>query len=197
MYAKINGGTVTKFPYTFGELRKDHPNVSFPKNITATIMQKYGMVGVLEGPKPTLGAYQTVQRNALPTRPVIGQYTEEDAPMPEMVGEDIIANYWMIEYTAVDMFADTTETDEDGNEVTTTKAEHEAAYQATLDAKVAEDNRKTRNDLLVGSDWTQMNDSPLTNEQKTAWATYRQELRDISDLAAWPNLEEADWPVAP
>lgn len=197
MYAKINGGTVTKFPYTFGDLRKDHPNVSFPKNITATIMQKYGMVGVLEGPKPTLGAYQTVQRNALPTRPVIGQYTEEDAPDESMVGEDIIANYWMIEYTAVDMFADTTETDEDGNEVTTTKAEHEAAYQATLDAKVAETNRKTRNDLLADSDWTQMNDSPLTNEEKTAWATYRQELRDISDLAAWPNLEEADWPVAP
>ena len=197
MYAKINGGTVTKFPYTFGDLRKDHPNVSFPKNITAGIMQKYGMVGVLEGPKPTLGAYQTSQRNALPTRPVIGQYTEEDAPMPEMVGEDILANYWMIEYTAVDMFADTTETDEDGNEVTTTKAEHEAAYQATLDAKVAETNRKTRNDLLVGSDWTQMNDSPLTNEQKTAWATYRQELRDISDLDAWPNLGDDDWPVAP
>jgi len=197
MYAKINGGTVVKFPYTFGDLRKEHPNVSFPKNITQGIMQKYGMVGVLEGPKPTLGAYQTVQRNALPTRPVIGQYTEEDAPMPEMVGEDIIANYWMIEYTAVDMFADTTETDEDGNEVTTTKAEHEAAYQATLDAKVAETNRKTRNDLLTDSDWTQMNDSPLTNEQKTAWATYRQELRDISDLDAWPNLDDADWPVAP
>jgi hypothetical protein len=197
MYAKINGGTVVKFPYTFGDLRKDHPNVSFPKNITQATMQKYGMVGVLEGPKPTLGAYQTVQRNALPTRPVIGQYTEEDAPMPEMVGEDIIANYWMIEYTAVDMFADTTETDEDGNEVTTTKAEHEAAYQATLDAKTAETNRKTRNDLLTDSDWTQMNDSPLTNEQKTAWATYRQELRDISDLDAWPNLEDADWPVAP
>jgi hypothetical protein len=197
MYAKINGGTVVKFPYTFGDLRKEHPNVSFPKNITQGIMQKYGMVGVLEGPKPTLGAYQTVQRNALPTRPVIGQYTEEDAPMPEMVGEDIIANYWMIEYTAVDMFADTTETDEDDNEVTTTKAEHEAAYQATLDAKVAETNRKTRNDLLTDSDWTQMNDSPLTNEQKTAWATYRQELRDISDLDAWPNLDDADWPVAP
>jgi hypothetical protein len=197
MYAKINGGTVVKFPYTFGDLRKDHPNVSFPKNITQGVMQKYGMVGVLEGPKPTLGAYQTVQRNALPTRPVIGQYTEEDAPMPEMVGEDIIAGYWMIEYTAVDMFADTTETDEDGNEVTTTKAEHEAAYQATLDAKTAETNRKTRNDLLTDSDWTQMNDSPLTNEEKTAWATYRQELRDISDLDAWPNLEDADWPVAP
>ena len=193
MYAKISGGTVTRFPYTFVDLRKDHPNVSFPKNITQGIMQKYGMVGVLEGPKPTLGAYQTAQRNALPTRPVIGQYTEEDAPDESMVGEDIIANYWMIEYTAVDMFADTT--DEEG--VVTTKAEHEAAYQATLDAKVAETNRKTRNDLLTDSDWTQMNDSPLTNEDKTAWATYRQELRDISDLDAWPNLGDDDWPVAP
>ena len=193
MYAKINGGTVVKFPYTFGDLRKDHPNVSFPKNITQGIMQKYGMVGVLEGPKPTLGAYQTVQRNALPTRPVIGQYTEEDAPMPEMVGEDIIAGYWMIEYTAVDMFADTTETDEDGNEVVTTKAEHEAAYQATLDAKTAETNRKTRDDLLAETDYLALSDNTLTAEM----TTYRQALRDITAHANWPNLEEADWPIKP
>jgi len=193
MYAKINGGTVVKFPYTFGDLRKDHPNVSFPKNITQGIMQKYGMVGVLEGPKPTLGAYQTAQRNALPTRPVIGQYTEEDAPMPEMVGEDIIAGYWMIEYTAVDMFADTTETDEDGNEVVTTKAEHEAAYQATLDAKTAETNRKTRDDLLAETDYLALSDNTLTAEM----TTYRQALRDITAHANWPNLEEADWPVKP
>ena len=42
-----------------------------------------------------------------------------------------------------------------------------------------------------------MNDSPLANDVKTAWATYRQELRDLSDLDEWPNLEDADWPVAP
>jgi hypothetical protein len=193
MYAKINGGTVVKFPYTFGDLRKDHPNVSFPKNITQGIMQKYGMVGVLEGPKPTLGDYQTVQRNALPTRPVIGQYTEEDAPMPEMVGEDIIANYWMIEYTAVDMFADTTETDEDGNEVTTTKAEHEAAYQATLDAKVAETNRKTRDEKLAETDFYALSDVTMSAEM----TTYRQALRDITAHANWPNLGEDDWPTKP
>ena len=197
MYAKINGGTVEKFPYTFGDLRKDNSNVSFPKSITAGVMQKFGMVGVLEGPKPTPTAYQTVKRNALPTRPVIGQYTEDDAPMPDMVGDDIIANYWMINYTAVDMFADTTEADDDGVETTTTKAEHEAAYQATLDATAAENHRTTRNNLLDDSDWTQMNDSPLSNEVKTAWATYRQELRGISDLDAWPNLADDDWPVAP
>jgi hypothetical protein len=193
MYAKINGGTVVKFPYTFGDLRKEHPNVSFPKNITAGIMQKYGMVGVLEGPKPTPTAYQTVQRNALPTRPVTGQYTEDDAPMPDMVGEDIIANYWMINYTAVDMFADTTETDDDGVETTTTKAEHEAAYQATLDAKTATANRKTRDELIAETDYLALSDNTLTAEM----TTYRQALRDITSHANWPNLVDADWPTKP
>jgi hypothetical protein len=42
-----------------------------------------------------------------------------------------------------------------------------------------------------------MNDSPLKNEAKTAWATYRQELRDLTDLDAWPNLADEDWPVEP
>ncbi len=193
MYAKINGGTVVKFPYTFGDLRKEHPNVSFPKNITQGVMQKYGMVGVLEGPKPTPTAYQTVQRNALPTRPVTGQYTEDDAPMPDMVGEDIIAGYWMINYTAVDMFADTTETDDDGVETTTTKAQHEAAYQATLDAKTATANRKTRDELIAETDYLALSDNTLTAEM----TTYRQALRDITSHANWPNLVDADWPTKP
>ena len=193
MYAKINGGTVVKFPYSVGQLRQDNSNVSFPKSITQGIMQKYGMVGVLEGPKPTLTAYQTVKRNALPTRPVIGQYTEDDAPMPDMVGEDIIANYWMIGYTAVDMFADTTETDEDGVETTTTKAQHEAAYQATLDAKAAESNRTARDTLIAATDYFALTDVTMTADM----TTYRQALRDITSHVNWPNLEDADWPTKP
>ena len=191
MYAKINGGTVTKFPYTFGDLRKDHPNVSFPKNITATIMQKYGMVGVLEGPKPTLGAYQTVQRNALPTRPVLRYTTNEDATDPvtgevdfSQVGLPVRANYWMIEYTAVDMFADDEES---------TKAEKEAAYQATLDAKVAEANRTKRNDLLAATDYLALTD----NTMDAITIEYSQALRDITNHANWPHLEDSDWPVKP
>lgn len=62
---------------------------------------------------------------------------------------------------------------------------------------VAEEGRRKRNTLLADTDWTQMNDSPLTNELKTAWATYRQELRGVTDLDAWPNLADDDWPVQP
>jgi len=77
------------------------------------------------------------------------------------------------------------------------KQAKDAAWVAGADSRAAEENRLIRNKLLANSDWTQMNDSPLTNEDKTAWATYRQELRDLSDLDAWPNLDDADWPVAP
>lgn len=78
-----------------------------------------------------------------------------------------------------------------------TKANKSAAETTKYDENVASENRITRNNLLADSDWTQMNDSPLTNEQKTAWATYRQELRDVTDLDAWPNMGDDDWPVKP
>lgn len=41
--------------------------------------------------------------------------------------------------------------------------------------------RLKRNNLLSESDWTQFNDSPLSNEKKLEWATYRQLLRDITN----------------
>ena len=43
--------------------------------------------------------------------------------------------------------------------------------------------RKYRNELLANTDWTQSNDSPLSEEKKKEWATYRQELRDITKTA--------------
>ena len=52
-----------------------------------------------------------------------------------------------------------------------------------------------RNKLLADSDWTQLPDVPLTDEQKTAWQTYRQALRDITSAPGWPDAIE--WPVPP
>ena len=87
------------------------------------------------------------------------------------------------------MFADTT--DEDGKK--TTKAEHEAAYQATLDATTAERHRVTRNSKLAETDWNAMSDVTMASNMKT----YRQALRDLPTHKNWPNLEDADWPTAP
>jgi hypothetical protein len=54
--------------------------------------------------------------------------------------------------------------------------------------------REQRNGMLNSSDWTQILDSPLTDEQKNAWRQYRQELRDITNQA---NPFEVIYPVQP
>jgi hypothetical protein len=43
-----------------------------------------------------------------------------------------------------------------------------------------------RNKLLVMSDYTQLSDSPLTEDQKQAFVNYRQTLRDIPQQKSFP-----------
>jgi hypothetical protein len=52
--------------------------------------------------------------------------------------------------------------------------------------------RQQRNNLLKDSDWTQITDAPA---DKTAWATYRQALRDVTAQAGFPMT--ITWPEAP
>lgn len=55
--------------------------------------------------------------------------------------------------------------------------------------------RQHRNNLLLESDWTQANDSPLTDSKKTEWKTYRQALRDLpANTTDWTN---PPWPTKP
>jgi hypothetical protein len=44
-----------------------------------------------------------------------------------------------------------------------------------------ENIRKVRNNLLAQSDWTQLSDVALTEDQKSDWKKYRQELRDLPE----------------
>lgn len=73
----------------------------------------------------------------------------------------------------------------------------EQAWAAAADDRLAAEHRKTRNQLLADSDWTQMPDSPLADEAKTSWATYRTALRNLPTNENWPSLEDDDWPSAP
>ena len=50
------------------------------------------------------------------------------------------------------------------------------------------EKRQKRNDLLAASDWTQANDSPLANDKKIEWATYRTALRDLPSNKSWPDV---------
>ena len=152
---------------TQGQWRQEFANMSLPRVWKAATLDALDLDPVLRSPAATTTAYQTSVRDGV----------EQNAN-----GD------WVERYVARDMFQDTTE---DG--VTTTKAEHEAAYQATLDAATAERNRNTRDAKLAETDFYALSDVTMSAEM----TTYRQALRDITSHANWPNLEEADWPTKP
>lgn len=52
--------------------------------------------------------------------------------------------------------------------------------------------RSKRNQLLTASDWTQVADAPV---DQAAWATYRQDLRDITEQTGFPT--DVVWPTPP
>ena len=153
---------------TQGEVRRMHSNTSLPRVWDANVCTELGIDPVLAAPKPEASAaYKQVGRNG--------------------AVQDANGN-WVEAYVETDMFADTTE---DG--VTTTKAEHETAYQAKLDADAAKSVRTQRDTKLAETDWTGMSDVTMAADM----ATYRQALRDITAHSDFPDLEEADWPTKP
>jgi hypothetical protein len=54
------------------------------------------------------------------------------------------------------------------------------------------DVRAQRNNLLIESDWTQIDDVPVN---KQAWAVYRQALRDLTEQEGFPW--DLTWPEKP
>jgi len=77
-----------------------------------------------------------------------------------------------------------------------TLAELFAAFPLiTSDAQKWACIRGYRDMQLAQSDWTQIQDVPLTAEQRAAWAVYRQALRDLPESAV--NPDDVILPTAP
>lgn len=55
--------------------------------------------------------------------------------------------------------------------------------------------RTERDQWLYGCDWTQLTGAPLDAADITAWATYRQALRDVPDDQSDPYAIQ--WPTPP
>ena len=145
------------------------PNTSIPKIWTDQVCEDLGIDVVFETPQPTSSeAYKHYVRNGV-------EQNDNDQ--------------WVQAWVERDMFEDTTV---DG--VTTTKAEHEAAYQAGLDASAAASVRSRRDGLLAETDFYALSDVTMTD----AMTTYRQALRDITAHSNFPhNLTDDDWPTKP
>jgi hypothetical protein len=71
-------------------------------------------------------------------------------------------------------------------------AQEQAEYETHMDAERAASVRLGRNKKLADCDWTQLADSTA---DKSAWATYRQALRDIPSQQGFPW--NVTWPTEP
>jgi hypothetical protein len=152
---------------TESQFRSDNKNTSFPQVLTPDIINSFGYDPVLEGPQAT-------------TIPPY-QYSQRDGVI-EVDGQ------WFTHYIAGPVFQDYT----DDQGVTHTAAEQYEAYCFQKDEAQANVVRADRNKRLADCDWTQLPDAPVDRE---AWATYRQELREVPDQEGFPW--DITWPEAP
>ena len=53
MYVKISNGAVDQYPYTVGNLRRDNPNTSFPKNPSSELLEDWGLYSVVVADVPS------------------------------------------------------------------------------------------------------------------------------------------------
>lgn len=123
---------------------------------------------VFEGPQATGGT--------------VYQYSQRD-------GVEQLDGKWYTKYILGPVFTDRAA---EGDQPAQTAAEQETAYKEMKDAEQAKSVRASRTQKLSDSDWTQIADSTA---DKTAWATYRQQLRDITDQAGFPWT--ITWPESP
>jgi hypothetical protein len=150
------------------EFRRLHTGLGLPKVLTEAIINEWGGDIVFEGPQATGGTvYQYSQRS----------------------GVEQVDGKWYTKYILGPVFTDTPATE---LQPAKTAAENEAEYKARKDAEQAANVRRTRTEKLKDCDWTQIADSTA---DKTAWATYRQALRDITGQAGFPWT--ITWPDAP
>ena len=179
-YVKITNGAVARYPYSVGQLRRDNPNVSFPRNVPIEIMRRYGMRPVTVEAMPEYNALtEKVTTATIPTRGVVRLMTEADATDPiteevntELVGTPIYGNDWVLTRTVVELTED---------EI------------AANDAEAAAANREKRDGLLAETDYFALSDVIMSDSMQA----YRQALRNITATSSWPNLSDSDWPTKP
>jgi hypothetical protein len=119
--------------------------------------------------------FERFAHTAIPEYDEVLQYVEEVSPIKNTDG------VWTQTYRVVDKYQTHTEKQ-------AALDKHNKVLQAEEEAKV----RHSRNQLLFLSDWTQISDAQV---DKALWATYRQQLRDITLQQEFPW--KIIWPIKP
>ena len=153
------------------QFRDEHPNTSFPEQITAEIIDSFGYDPVLEGAQAT------------PTPPY---------EISVRAGVEEINGQWFTKYIVGPVFTDNDDA---------TAAEQELAYRQRIDEEAAKRVRDERNTKLAATDWRVTYEVEKASvdgfgvQVPIVWTTYRQSLRDITAQPGFPH--NVTWPEEP
>ena len=145
MYVKITNGTVDTYPYSVGQLRRDNPNTSFPKQVPDAILAEYGVYPVTLLASPDIdGRTQRVTQEAQPA---------------------LVGGNWTIGWTTSSKTAEEVQEYDDGV-AASNRAERDARLAAT-DYLALSDNtlstematyRQALRDITTHSNWPNLSD---------------------------------------
>lgn len=152
MHVLVSNGAVENYPYTIGNLRRDNPNVSFPKNPSDATLENFGMFRVTKVDRPAYDHTKNIQ---------------EGTPV---LTDGVWTQVWNV-------------TDATSEEIAERTANESANVRAQRDRKLAD------------TDWSVLQDSPLTDAQTGDWVIYRQALRDVPSQSGFPWT--VNWPSQP
>jgi hypothetical protein len=125
MHVKITNGNVDTYPYSVGQLRRDNPNTSFPKQVPDAILAGYGVYPV------TFAAQPDIDERT--------QKTEQET-QPTLIGDN-----WTIGWTTSSKTAEEIQEYDDGVA---------SLNRAERDAKLAETDWWASTDLTMSAEQT-------------------------------------------
>ena len=140
LLVKTANGQVEQFPYTLGDLRRDNPQTSFPKQIGDAILASYGIYHVMPNAEPDYDPLvQTLVRDAQPQKETRIRQADDEEPDDVAVGDSYETGRWVIGYTV--------------------------SNRPQADAEAAVRNKRDR--LLSETDWMALSDVTMSSEMTT------------------------------
>jgi len=145
MHVKITNGNVDTYPYSVGQLRRDNPNTSFPKQIPSEMLESYGVYTVVYTDMPSIDERtQKTEQEASPT---------------------LVNGSWTVGWTTTDKTAEEVQ-EYDDNTAASNRADRDGRLAAT-DYLALSDNtlstematyRQALRDITSHANWPNLND---------------------------------------
>ena len=145
-YVKIKNNEVVSYPYPTSTLRKDNPNVSFPKELSTELLNSYGVYEVLTEDTPSIN--NRTQKALI-------------ADIPVLIGSNWVLQYTVSEKTSEEVSqydADIAEVKRDQRNTLLAETDFHALSDVTMSAEMTT-YRQALRDITSHANWPHLEDA--------------------------------------